>query len=136
MGAIDSQIRVLLHSQIDHEIVCVILDVFVSTLELTPGPAGGQEQDVVLIIEKVLQNCTVVALFRTGNLLQNLPVVQVYSYIDVGVTRLQRQEGDLYIRDDILVRVDRPILPGAAQIVPVLEMETKVTKIFTHPKDL
>ena len=136
MGAIDSQIRVLLHSQIDHEIVRIILDVFVSTLELTPGPAGGEEQDVVLIIEKVLQNCIVVALFRTSSLLQNLPVVQVHSYIDIGVTCLQRQEGDLYIRDDILVWVDRPILPGAAQIVPVLELETKVTKIFTHPKDL
>ena len=136
MGAIDRQVGVLLHSQIDHEIVCIILDVSVSTLELTPGPAGREEQDVVLIIEKVLQNCVVVALFRTGNLLQNLSVVQVYSDIDVGVTRLQRQEGDLYIRDDILVWVDRPILPGAAQIVPVLELETKVTKIFTHPKDL
>ena len=69
-------------------------------------------------------------------MLQNLPVVQVYSYVDIGVTRLQRQEPDLYIRDDILVWVYRPILPGAAQIVPVLELETKVTKIFTHPNDL
>ena len=69
MGAIDSQIGVLLYSQIDHEIVSVVLHISVSTLELTPGPAGGQEQDVVLIIEKVLQNCIVVALFRTGNLL-------------------------------------------------------------------
>ena len=136
MGAIDSQVGVLLHSQIDHEIVRIILDVSISTLELFSGSAGGEEQDVVLIIQKVLQNCSVVALFRTGNLLQNLPVVQVYSYIDVGVTRLQWQERDLYIRDDILVRVDRPILPGAAQIVPVLELETKVTKIFTHPNDL
>ena len=50
MGAIDSQIRVLLHSQIDHEVVSVVLHISVSTLELIPGPAGGKEQDVVLII--------------------------------------------------------------------------------------